>query len=102
MFSPFYISISVRSNLLRISKLNFANQLKKEGVPLLSSYGCVISEWKWAKKYLIDNFRTNNAINFKNSSFNLFLNENYRHKEAIFIFKKIIKIEKKYLKKNFD
>lgn len=99
LFSPFYISVSVRYDLLKVDKLKFANELKNLGVPLLPSYGCVISEWKWAKKYLVDNFETTNAINFKKKSFNLFLNENYKDKEANFIYKKILKLENKYLKK---
>jgi perosamine synthetase len=97
LFSPFYVSISVRINLLRVNKLKFVNELKKEEIPLLGSYGCVISEWKWAKKFLNDKFITKNAIDFKNKSFNLFLNENYSQREANFIFKKILKVEKKYL-----
>ena len=96
LFSPFYISISLRTNLLKVNKLKFVDEIKKEGVPLLNSYGCVISEWKWAKKYLQDKFITKNAINFKRKFFNLFLNENYGLKEVKFIISKIIKIEKKY------
>ena len=94
LFSPFYISISLKTNLLKVTKLKFVDEIKKEGVPLLNSYGCVISEWKWAKKYLEDKFITKNAIDFKNNSFNLFLNENYSQREANFIFKKILKVEK--------
>ena len=98
LFSPFYVSISVRINLLRVNKLKFANELKEENVPLLASYGCVISEWNWAKKFVNDKFITKNALDYKNKSFNLFLNENYSQREANFIFKKILKIEEKYLK----
>ena len=97
LFSPFYISISLKVNLLKISKLKFVDEIRKEGVPLLNSYGCIISEWSWAKKYMQDKFVTKNAINFKNKSFNLFLNENYNSKEALFILKKILKVEKKFL-----
>ena len=98
LFSPFYISISLRINLLKVNKLKFVDEIKKEGVPLLNSYGCVISEWKWAKKYLADKFVTKNAIDFKNKSFNLFLNENYGLREVKYIIKKILKVEKKYIK----
>lgn len=97
LFSPFYISISLKVNLLKISKFKFVDEIRKEGVPLLNSYGCIISEWSWAKKYMQDKFVTKNAINFKNKSFNLFLNENYSSKEALFILKKILKVEKKFL-----
>ncbi len=100
LFSPFYISILVNSDLLNVDKNKFVDEIKKEGVPLLNSYGCVISNWKWAKKYTQDKFITKNAINFRNNSFNLFLNENYGEKESKFIVSKIIKIEKTFLKKN--
>lgn len=98
LFSPFFISIHIRTNLLKISKINFVNNIKKEGVPLLNSYGCIISDWKWARKYMQDKFITKNAVNFKNNSFNLFLNENYGKKESRAIVAKIIKVEKKFLK----
>ena len=86
--------------MLKINKLKFVDEINKEGIPLLNSYGCIISQWSWAKKHLKDRFITKNAINFKNNSFNLFLNENYGVKEAQFISKKILKIEKKYKKIN--
>lgn len=98
LFSPFYISISLRTNLLNVNKIKFVDEIKKEGVPLLNSYGCVISDWKWAEKYMQDKFITKNAINFKNNSFNLFLNENYGLREVKFIASKILKVEKKYTK----
>ena len=88
LFSPFYISILVNSDLLNVDKNKFVNEIKKEGVPLLNSYGCVISKWKWAKKYTQDKFITKNAINFRNNSFNLFLNENYGEKELNLLFPK--------------
>ena len=98
LFSPFYISVSLRTNLLKVNKLKFVDEIKKEGVPLLNSYGCVIYQWKWAKKYLADKFVTKNAIDFKNKSFNLFLNENYGLREVKYIIKKILEVEKKYIK----
>ena len=98
LFSPFFISIHIKTHLLKIGKINFVNNIKKEGVPLLNSYGCIISDWKWARKYMQDKFVTKNAINFKNNSFNLFLNENYGKQESRAIVAKIIKVEKKFLK----
>jgi dTDP-4-amino-4,6-dideoxygalactose transaminase len=98
LFSPFYITICLNINLLKVDKIKFVNEIQKEGVPLLNSYGCVISQWPWAKKYLTDKFKTTNAIRLKNKSFNLFLNENYSKHEAEFIANKIVKVEKKYLR----
>ena len=35
-----------------------------------------MTDWKWAKKY-VHNKNIINAINFRNKSFNLFVNEKY-------------------------
>lgn len=77
--SPFFCPVIV--NRKDISAEKYAKLLKSKGVTLLPKYGCVISEWKFAKKY-IKNYKTKNAINFRDSSFNLFLNENYNNKVA--------------------
>jgi hypothetical protein len=45
-----------------------------------------------------NSFKTKNAISFRNSTFNLFINENYKKIHAQKIVNSIIKIEKKYLK----
>ena len=60
------------------------------GVTLLPKYGCIISEWKFARKFLQNKFKTKNAIEFRNKTFNLFLNENYNYSVAS-NFAKIIK-----------
>jgi len=77
--SPFFCPIIV--NRTDITAENYAKILMSKGVTLLPKYGCVISEWRFAKKY-IKNFKSKNAINFRNSSFNLLLNENYNEKVA--------------------
>jgi perosamine synthetase len=77
--SPFYCPIKVNTD--KISAKKYAEILRSNGVTLLPKYGCIISEWKFAKKY-IKNFKSKNAINFRNNSFNLFLNENYNENIA--------------------
>ena len=59
-------------------------------------YGCVVYDWKWAKKYLKDNYMSKNAINYRNNCFHLYLNENYKDKEAKDIVNAIKKIENFY------
>ena len=49
-----------------------------------------------AKKYLKDKFSTKNAIQTRDKCFHLYLNENYKIKEAIDIVKSIKKIENYY------
>jgi dTDP-4-amino-4,6-dideoxygalactose transaminase len=96
--APFYVPIKVELKRIRISKKKFAKEIRNEGVPLLDHYGCIINEWPWLKKIMKSSFKTKNAISFRNSTFNLFLNENYKKIHAQKIVNSIIKIEKKYLK----
>jgi dTDP-4-amino-4,6-dideoxygalactose transaminase len=96
--APFYVPIKVELKRIRISKKNFAKEIRNEGVPLLDHYGCIINEWPWLKKVMKNSFKTKNAISFRNCTFNLFLNENYKKIHAQKIVNSILKIEKKYLK----
>ena len=86
--SPFFCPIIVNNN--NISAEKYAKIIQKRGVTLLPKYGCIISEWKFARKFLGKKFKTNNAIEFRNKTFNLFLNENYNYSVAS-NFAKIIK-----------
>jgi len=97
-FSPFFFPVFVDESKLKCSKTEFAKALNERGVGNNPHYGCVISEWKWAEKYFVGDYETKNASEVKNSSFNLFLNENYNEKTAKQIVDEIIKIETKYIK----
>ena len=35
---------------IKINKKKFTDALSLEGIPLDAHYGCVVNEWKWAKK----------------------------------------------------
>ncbi|MCP5195805.1 MAG: DegT/DnrJ/EryC1/StrS family aminotransferase [Gammaproteobacteria bacterium] len=96
-FSPFYFPIFVDEKKIRCSKVEFANALLAEGIGLLPEYGCLVTDWKWAKKYLIDDFETINARTTRDHSFNLFLNEKYDEKEIEDIITAIKKIESFYM-----
>ena len=97
-FSPFFFPIFVNTDQLNCSKIEFAEALNKEGVSNNTHYGCIISEWNWAKNYYTDDFSSSNAIKLRNNSFNLFLNENYSKQEAENIIETMIKIEKQFWK----
>jgi len=96
-YSPFYFPIKYDHKVLEISKKKFTDALIKEGIPLGWHYGCLVSNWKWAKKYLSDKFISRNAISTRDTCFHLYLNENYGLKEAIDIINSIKKIENYYL-----
>jgi len=98
-FSPFFFPIEVNQKKLKISKFKFANELKKLGVGLLEEYNCVITKWKWAKKFFTGNFRTKNAKEYSKRSFNLFINENFTKYQIDQIIKRFMYLENKYNKK---
>lgn len=97
-FSPFYFPVFVDQNLITCTKTEFAEALAAEGVGLGAHYGCVISSWDYAKSYLSDDVQSKNALNTRDRSFNLYLNENYGEKEADDITKAIVKVEKHFYK----
>ncbi|MEA1956693.1 MAG: DegT/DnrJ/EryC1/StrS family aminotransferase, partial [Campylobacterota bacterium] len=97
-FSPFFFPIFVDISKLNCSKIEFAQALTKEGVGNNNHYGCVISQWEWAKEYYKDDFKAKNAVEVKDNSFNLFLNEKYTKEDAELIVEMICEIEKRYLK----
>lgn len=94
--SIFFIPIYFRSNIKTINKIKFAKKLQKNGVGLNEHYKFLMTDWKWAKKY-VHNKNIINAINFRNKSFNLFVNEKYDNVTASNIIKQILKIERKYV-----
>ncbi len=101
-FSVFFFPIFVRVEKLKCSKKQFANALMHEGIGLQPHYGCIISDWRYSKKYFKSFKVAKNATNIRDHSFNLFVNENYGSKEIKDIIKGIIKVENYYLKKNED
>jgi perosamine synthetase len=97
-YAPFFLPILYNKSVLKISKKNFANTLFSEGIPLGINYGCLVSTWNWAKKYLNSKFKSVNAIKTRDDCFHLYLHENYGIREAKDIVKAILKIESFYKK----
>lgn len=95
-FSPFFFPVFVDIERLNCTKIEFAEALSKEGVANNKHYGCIVSEWEWAKEYYTDDFKARNALDVRNTSFNLFLNEKYTKKNAIDIVNMIVKTETKF------
>lgn len=96
--SPFYYPIFVNLDRIPVSKLEFAESLLKEGIPLNPHYRYVVEEWPWMKPYLADDFHCNNAINARDRSFCLYLNENYGESEVEHIVHAIQKVENYFTK----
>jgi perosamine synthetase len=97
-FSPFYFPIYVDTNKISCTKIEFAEALLAEGIGLGTHYGCLISTWPWAQPYLSDDFVTKNAIEMANTSFNLYVNEQYGEEEVRDTLEAMSKVEAHFLK----
>ena len=98
--SPFYFPIFVNECNLSCSKIEFARALMCEGIPLNIDYKYVAYDWPWLRPYLADNFDTPNARKARDSSFCLYLNENYGNEEVTQVLDAIGKVENYYTAKS--
>ena len=96
--SIFFHTLKVDLKKIFVSKVKFAKAIECEGIPINSDYRDITCEWKWIPKY-VKNFKlTKNALNFRDETFNLLLNEKYNNKDIIDIINCIKKVESFYLK----
>ena len=93
--SPFFYPIRLDVSRLPdgVSKTAFAEFVAKEGIGLNPHYKYLLADWSYLKLYLADSFETPNARNIRDTSFNLFLNENYGNREVEDIIDAITKVE---------
>jgi dTDP-4-amino-4,6-dideoxygalactose transaminase len=96
--SIFFHTLKVDLKKINVSKIKFAKAIESEGIPINSDYRDITCEWKWIPKY-VKNFKlTKNALNFRDETFNLLLNEKYNNKDIKDIINCIKKVESFYLK----
>jgi dTDP-4-amino-4,6-dideoxygalactose transaminase len=96
--SPFICPIYLNLNRLSCSKMEFANALLAEGIPLNPHYQYVAATWPFLAPYLADTFDCPNARQSIETSFVLYVNENYAEEEARDIAAAVHKVEAYYLK----
>ena len=96
--SYFFHTIGVDLKKISTTKINFAKAIASEGVLINYDYRDITSEWKWSPKYSRNFKKSKNAINFRDTTFNLLFNEKYQDKDINDIIKAILKVEKFYLK----
>jgi perosamine synthetase len=94
--SPFFYPVFVDSAKIRCSTKEFARAIQREGIDLNPRYMFVVCEWPWARPYLSDQFACPNALQCRNGSFNILLNEKYGPKEVEDITAAIVKVERHY------
>lgn len=97
--SPYFFPIWVDTKKIKCSKTHFANAIKAEGIELNPHYKFLCSDWKWTNKYLKKKIFTPNANKVRDTTFNLFVNENFKIKEIKDVVSAILKVEKFFLKK---
>ena len=94
--SPFFQPIRVNESQLRVDKTTFAMAVAAEGIPLNPHYGFLCEEWQWLRPYLSAGSETLNARRVRDSSFNIYLNENYGLQEVEDVINAILKVEEYY------
>jgi dTDP-4-amino-4,6-dideoxygalactose transaminase len=96
--SPFFMTIKVNSKMLNGTKLEFANALEAEGIPVNKDYRYVVAEWSWLKPYLEAGSATPNATALRNTSFNILFHEAFRNRDIRSIVEAMVKVEKTFLR----
>ncbi len=91
--SVFFHTVEVAVDKLKVSKKEFAEAVMAEGIWINPHYEYVVSEWKWVQKYLQHNEKTPNAIDFRNRTFNILLNERFSDTDIQDIVDSILKVE---------
>jgi dTDP-4-amino-4,6-dideoxygalactose transaminase len=94
--SPFVYPVLVDCERTTCTKQEFAKAVLAEGIGLNPHYQYLVADWPYLKPYLADDFDTPNARAMRDSSFMLYLNENYGLSEASDCTKAIVKVEKRY------
>jgi dTDP-4-amino-4,6-dideoxygalactose transaminase len=92
--SPFFQPITVDESVITCNKKDFAKTLQSKGIPVNPDYRYVVCEWPWVRTYLSDDFLCRNAIDARNKTFNLLLNENYGYEEVEYILEAISETER--------
>ncbi|CAK0751975.1 DegT/DnrJ/EryC1/StrS family aminotransferase [uncultured Gammaproteobacteria bacterium] len=91
--SPFVYPVMVDVARLNVSKTEFARAVLAEGIGLNPHYQYLVADWAFLKPYFTDTFDTPNARACRDSSFCLYLNENYGEQEAADCVAAIKKVE---------
>ncbi|MBS0534412.1 MAG: DegT/DnrJ/EryC1/StrS family aminotransferase [Proteobacteria bacterium] len=96
--SPFYYPVIVDRDAITCTKTQFAEAVRAEGIDLNTDYKYLVRDWPYIQPYLADTFDPPNARAIRDTSFNLYLNENYTEQESRDVAKAISKVEKHFKK----
>ncbi len=96
--SPFFHTLRVDTNRLRVSKEQFARAVAAEGISVNPQYKFVVGEWPWIQPYVNGPAQTPNATAFRDQTFNILFHENYGQREIEDILESIRKVETAFTK----
>ncbi len=96
--SPFFLTVKVDCDKLKVSKLKFAEAIRAEGIWINPDYRYVVCEWGWMKPYLTKDMKTPNASQFRDETFNILFNERFTDKDIRDVIRCILKVESVYAK----
>lgn len=95
--SPFIVPIFVDTAKLSVTKRDFAEALRAEGIPLNPHYCYLVADWPWMRQHWVTEPSCPNARAAIDQSFCLYVNENYGADEARDVIAAIEKVEAAYL-----
>ena len=96
--SYFFHTLAIDLSKISTSKIEFAKAIESEGIPINYDYRDITCEWQWTPDYTKNYKKSKNAIDFRDRTFNLLLNERYKDSDIKDIIGAIIKVEGHYLK----
>ena len=94
--SPFFHTLVVDTDRISVTKNEFAAAVRSEGVGINPGYRSVVSQWGWLRQYLKNPTDTPNAVNFRDTSFNILFHEKFTDADARDIIDSILKVEAAY------
>ena len=86
-------AIKINLDLFKVPKEKIVKAIEAEGIDINGDYKDIVCEWKWIDKHTKKKYFSKNAINFRNSTFNLLYNEKYTYKDMNDIFNVLKKVE---------
>lgn len=98
--SPFFMTVCLNTPRLACTKLEFAQAVQAEGIPVNPDYRYVVSEWPWLEPYCAMSPCTPHVVAFRENSFNVLFHEQFTDSDAEDIARALLKVESAMLGTN--
>ncbi|OGX37440.1 MAG: hypothetical protein A3C36_01115 [Omnitrophica WOR_2 bacterium RIFCSPHIGHO2_02_FULL_52_10] len=94
--SPFFLTVRVDRDKINVSKVQFAQAVRAEGVWVNPDYKYVISEWDWMRGHVKAGTATPNASAFREETFNILFNERFSDSDIDDVINCFLKVDSVY------